>query len=152
MAQPYYAKKTELLIGPKKGQTVYCLRAHYYGVISTKQVADQIAEESSLTSADVMGVINRLVYFCQGHMALGYKIKLDGLGVFYNQLLTKNTVKTADEVNARLIRSIRPAFKPEYTIVNGTFRYALMPERTEVVKVDYKGEALPEGTTEDVQP
>ena len=152
MAQPYYAKKNELRIGPKKGQTVYSLRALYYGVISTKQVADQIAEESSLTSADVMGVINRLVYFCQGHMALGYKIKLDGLGVFYNQLLTKNTVKTADEVNARLIRSIRPAFKPEYTIVNGAFRYALMPERTEVVKVNYKGEALPEGTTEDVQP
>ena len=152
MAQPYYAQKTELKIGSRKGETVFSLRAHYYGVISTKQVADQIAEESSLTSADVMGVINRLVYFCQGHMALGYKIKLDGLGVFYNQLLTKNTVKTADEVNARLIRSIRPAFKPEYTIVNGAFRYALMPERTEVVKVNYKGEALPEGTTEDVQP
>ena len=152
MAQPYYAQKTELKIGSRKGETVFSLRAHYYGVISTKQVAAQIAEESSLTAADVMGVINRLVYFCQGHMALGYKIKLDGLGVFYNQLLTKNTVKTADEVNARLIRSIRPAFKPEYTIVNGAFRYALMPERTEVVKVNYKGEALPDGTTEDVQP
>lgn len=152
MAQPYYAKKTELLIGPKKGQTVYCLRAHYYGVISTKQVADQIAEESSLTSADVMGVINRLVYFCQGHMALGYKIKLDGLGVFYNQLLTKNTVKTADEVNARLIRTIRPAFKPEHTVVNGARRYVLLPERTEVVKVNYKGEALEGGNTEPVEP
>jgi putative DNA-binding protein len=152
MAQPYYAQKTELKIGSRKGETVFSLRAHYYGVISTKQVAAQIAEESSLTAADVMGVINRLVYFCQGHMALGYKIKLDGLGVFYNQLLTKNTVKTADEVNARLIRTIRPAFKPEHTVVNGARRYVLLPERTEVVKVNYKGEALEGGNTEPVEP
>ena len=152
MAQPYYAKKTEVQIGTKKGQTVYSLRAHYYGVISTKQVADQIAEESSLTSADVQGVINRLVYFCQGHMALGYKIRLDGLGVFYNQLLTRGTVEKPEDVTARLIRTIRPAFKPEYTIVNGTFRYALMPERTEVVKVNYKGEPVGSGAGEDVTP
>lgn len=152
MAQPYYAQKTELKIGSRKGEIVYSLRAHYYGVISTKQVAAQIAEESSLTAADVMGVINRLVYFCQGHMALGYKIKLDGLGVFYNQLLTKNTVKTAEEVNARLIRTIRPAFKPEHTVVNGARRYVLLPERTEVVKVNYKGEALEGGNTEPVNP
>lgn len=78
MAQPFYARKIDLNIGPRKGETVYSAQAYYYGTITTKQVATQIAQESALTPADVIGVIERLAYFCQTHMALGYKIKLDG--------------------------------------------------------------------------
>lgn len=139
MAQPYYARKTDLKIGPRKGETVYSAQAYYYGMITTKQVATQIAQESALTPADVIGVIERLSYFCQTHMALGYKVKLDGMGIFYNEFVTTNTVKTANEVTGKLVKSIRPAFNPEYTIVNGTFRYALLPEKTELVKIDFKG-------------
>ena len=91
MAQPFYARKIDLNIGPRKGETVYSAQAYYYGTITTKQVATQIAQESALTPADVIGVIERLAYFCQTHMALGYKIKLDGLGIFYNELLTEHT-------------------------------------------------------------
>ena len=109
MAQPFYARKIDLNIGPRKGETVYSAQAYYYGTITTKQVATQIAQESALTPADVIGVIERLAYFCQTHMALGYKIKLDGLGIFYN------------------------------TILNGTFRYALLPEKTNLVRIDFKG-------------
>ena len=78
MAQPFYARKIDLNIGPRKGETVYSAQAYYYGTITTKQVATQIAQESALTPADVIGVIERLAYFCQTHMALGYKIKLIG--------------------------------------------------------------------------
>mgnify|MGYP000668836230 CR=1 FL=1 len=131
MAQPFYARKIDLNIGPRKGETVYSAQAYYYGTITTKQVATQIAQESALTPADVIGVIERLAYFCQTHMALGYKIKLDGLGIFYNELLK--------EVTAKLVKSIRPAFNAEYTILNGTFRYALLPEKTNLVRIDFKG-------------
>ena len=113
--------------------------AYYYGTITTKQVATQIAQESALTPADVIGVIERLAYFCQTHMALGYKIKLDGLGIFYNELLTEKSVSTPKEVTAKLVKSIRPAFNAEYTILNGTFRYALLPEKTNLVRIDFKG-------------
>lgn len=99
----------------------------------------QIAQESALTPADVIGVIERLAYFCQTHMALGYKIKLDGLGIFYNELLTEKSVSTPKEVTAKLVKSIRPAFNAEYTILNGTFRYALLPEKTNLVRIDFKG-------------
>lgn len=139
MAQPFYARKTELKIGPRKGETVYSVQPYYYGTITTKQVAAQIAQESALTQADVMGAIERLAYFCQTHMALGYKIKLDGLGTFYNAFITTGSVNTPDEVTTKLIKSIRPAFNAEYTIINKTFRYALMPEKTEVTRVDFKG-------------
>lgn len=137
MAQPYYTQKTELRIGDRKGETVYGPRAYYYGTITTKQVATQIAQESALTQADVIGVIERVSYFCQTHMALGYKVKLDGIGTFYNQLLTTGTVSKPEEVSAKLIRGVRPAFSPEYTLLNGSFRYALLPEKTELVKVEF---------------
>ena len=105
MAQPFYARKIDLNIGPRKGETVYSAQA----------------------------------YFCQTHMALGYKIKLDGLGIFYNELLTEKSVSTPKEVTAKLVKSIRPAFNAEYTILNGTFRYALLPEKTNLVRIDFKG-------------
>lgn len=55
MAQPFYARKIDLNIGPRKGETVYSAQAYYYGTITTKQVATQIAQESALTPADVIG-------------------------------------------------------------------------------------------------
>lgn len=138
MAQPFYPRKVELHIGPRKGETVYCLQPYYYGTLTTKQVASQIAQESALTPADVLAVIERLAYYCQSHMALGYKIKLDGLGTFFNDLSTTGSVNTEEEVTAKLIKSVRPAFNAEYTIVNKAFRYALLPDKTEFVKISFK--------------
>lgn len=139
MGQPFYARKTILKVGPRKGETVYSAQVCYYGVISTKHLASQIAQESSLTQADVIGVLERLAYFCQTHMSLGYKIKLDGIGVLCNELITLKSVDSSKLVTAKLVKSIRPAFHPEYTIVNGNFRYALLPEKTELEKVSIKG-------------
>ena len=62
MAQPFYARKIDLNIGPRKGETVYSAQAYYYGTITTKQVATQIAQESALTPADVIGVIEHLAW------------------------------------------------------------------------------------------
>lgn len=53
MAQPFYRKKVDLKIGPRKDETVYCVQAYYYGTITTKLVATQIAQESALTQAGV---------------------------------------------------------------------------------------------------
>ena len=144
MAQPFYARKIVLNVGPRKGETVYCAQAYYYGVIGTQDVAEQIAEESSLTAADVKAVIDRLAYFCRRNMALGYKIEVEGLGVFLNELLTDGSVDTPEEVDVRLVRKVRPAFKPAYTMVNGSTRYSLLPEKTELVRIDYKGGTSPE--------
>ncbi len=145
MAQPYYVRKTELKFGSRKGETVYSVQPCYYGTITTRQAATQIAQESALTQADVIGVIERLAYFCQTHMALGYKISIEGLGTFCNKFITTGTVGSPEEVTAKLIRSIRPAFSPEYTIINNTFRYALMPEKTEVTRVSFKGVPAADG-------
>ena len=122
MAQPFYARKTTLKIGPRMGQTVYSAQATYNGTITSKQIAQQISQESALTQADVLAVMERISHYCQAHMALGYKIHLEGLGVLYNKLETSGSVSTPKEVTAKLIKSIRPGFSPEYTIINGSFR------------------------------
>ena len=137
MAQPFYARKIVLNVGPRKGETVYSLQPYYNGVISTESMAKQIAEESSLTAADVLGVLERAAYFCKSHMDLGYKVCFNGMGVFYNKLTTKGTVSSESEVTSKLVTSIKPFFKPEYTVVNGVFRYAMLPERVELKK--FKG-------------
>lgn len=139
MGQAYYVRKINLKIGPRKGETVYTVQPYYYGTITTKQVANQIAQESALTPADVLGVLERLAYFCQTHMSLGYKVKLDGLGVLYNDLITTGSVTTEEEATAKLVKSVRPAFNPEYTIVNGNFRYALLPEKNSLTRVSFNG-------------
>lgn len=138
MAQPFSVKKTELRIGPRKGETVYYAQAYYFGTISTQEVATQISQESALTQADVIGVIERLGYFCKTHAALGYRIKIDGMGMFYNELLTTGSVTKEEDVTARLIKCVRPAFSPEYNVVNKSFRYVLLPEKVELVKIDFK--------------
>lgn len=149
MAQPYGVRKIDLKVGPRKGETVYAVQPRYYGTISTQEMAAQISQESALTQADVMGVIERAVHYCQTHMALGYKINFSGMGLFYNELITSKTVPSAKMVNARLIKCVRPAFSPEYTIVNRTFRYTLLPEKVALVKVDYQNGVLVEDTTEE---
>lgn len=42
-------------------------------------------------------------------------------------------------MTAKLVKAIRPAFKPEHTLVNGTYRYSLLPEQNELVKVNFNG-------------
>ena len=136
MAQYFSARKIDLKVGPRKGETVYTVQPYCFGTISTKEIAMQISQESALTQADVIGVLERVAYFCQSHLSLGYKIKLDAIGMLYNELISTQTVPSAKMVNARLIKCVRPAFSPEYTILNRTFRYALLPEKVELVKVD----------------
>lgn len=139
MAQPFYSRKHELKVGPRKGETVYSAQPYYYGVISTKQMAAQIAEESALTQADVIAVVDRLVHYCKTNTRLGYKVQIEGLGTLFNEFVTTGTVSTPEEVTSKLIKTVRPAFKPEYTLVNGTYRYSMLPEKNELVKIDFKG-------------
>lgn len=152
MAQPYYIQQTKINFGQHKDEIVFGPRPYYYGTLTTRQMAAQIAQESALTQADVIGVIERISYYCQTHMALGYKVKLDGMGTFYNRLLNTGTAPKAEEAGAKLIRGVRPAFSPEHTLLNGTFRYTLLPEKTELVKIEFNAGGTPSGGSSGEEP
>lgn len=139
MAQPYYVRKYELTIGEKKGETVYNIMPFFHGTIDTKMMSRMIAEESALTSADVEATINRIIFFCQTHLTLGYKIKLDGMGTLYLDLVRGKSVDSPEKADAKLVKVIRPKFAPEYKFIGGKANYALMPSGIKLQKVNYKG-------------
>ena len=74
---------------------------------TTEQVAKRIAVESTVSPADVGGVLGDF-------MAQGRSVKLDGIGSFYfTAVTTSNGVDKPEDVNATLIRGVRVRFLPE---------------------------------------
>lgn len=49
MSKSYKVAKKTINMGDKKGQTVYSVRPYSYGTLTTEEVANQIAVESTAT-------------------------------------------------------------------------------------------------------
>lgn len=82
---------------------------------STKDIASQIAEKSSLSRGDVYNVLDNLISEMAQRLMNGYQVKLDGLGTFIPVASASgNGVKTPQEVNASQIKSLHIRFTPAY--------------------------------------
>ena len=53
MSKSYKVAKKTINMGEKKGQTLFSVRPYSYGTLTTEEVANQIAVESTATPADV---------------------------------------------------------------------------------------------------
>lgn len=152
MSKSYKVAKKTMNMGPKEGQTVYTVRPHSYGILTTEEVAKQISTESTATPADVKAVLDRYAYYVKENLKKGYDIELLGFGKLYLRFLTGKAVDSKEKANAKLVKSIIPAFRPSYTkLINGTRLYNLMPESIELVKYgedDEKGEGASGGSTD----
>ena len=69
MSKSYKVSKKTMNMGPKEGKTVYSVRPFSYGTLTTKDIANQIAMESTATPADVMAVLDR----CEGEPEEGLR-------------------------------------------------------------------------------
>ncbi|MDO4163208.1 MAG: HU family DNA-binding protein [Bacteroides sp.] len=88
--------------------------------ITTDKVIERLAQISTVSKSDVQAVLGDLASVLADYMALGYTVKLDGLGTFYYTAVTeKQGVATAAEVNANQITGVRIRFIPESTRTNG---------------------------------
>ena len=135
MSKSYKVSKKTMNMGPKKGKTVYSVRPYSYGTLTTKDIANQIAMESTATPADVMAVLDRYTYYVKENLKKGYDIELFGFGKLYLRFLTSKAVETEKEANAKLVKSILPAFRPSYYLLkNGSRVYNLIPDSIELVK------------------
>lgn len=82
--------------------------------VTTDEVADRLAQISTVSRADTYGVLKDLAGVMADFMANGRTVKLDGLGTFfYTADTTKMGVDTADEVTAKQIKGARVRFIPE---------------------------------------
>lgn len=146
MPQAFIARKY-FVPGEPPREEVYKPAPYYYGTLTSDDAATQIAEESSLTKGDVLNVLDRYRHYVATNLQKGYRVELLGFGTIANRFITEKGVSTAEEVKASMVKAIVPYFSPEFTIVNGSRRYALLNEKTSLLKVSLVNGKLPEETT-----
>lgn len=82
--------------------------------ITTKQVAERLARESTVSLADVYAVLMALGGVLGDYMSQGRSVKLDGIGTFYfTATANKNGVAKEEDVSAKQINGVRVRFIPE---------------------------------------
>ena len=128
-------------------KTVFSVQPVSYGVLTSEDVAAQIAAESSATPGDVKNVLDRYAYYVKENLKKGYSIQLLGMGNLDIRFITSGTVKTEEEATARLIQSLVPTFRPSFKFVNGRRIYDLLTDKITLVK--YTGSQASDSTTPD---
>ena len=79
--------------------------------VMTKEVADRLAQISTVSRSDVYAVLMDLAGVLADYMAQGRSVKIDGLGTFYYTLTAAGQgVETADKVSASQITGVRVRF------------------------------------------
>ena len=147
MSKAYRVSKRTVMFDKQNPKTVYSVSPVNYGTLSTEDVANQIAAESSATPGDVKNVLDRYAHYVKENLKKGYQIQLLGFGYLSIRFITTGTAKTEKEATAKLIQSLVPSFIPSFKVVNGKRIYDLMPDKITLVK--YNGSIPADSTIED---
>ncbi len=84
--------------------------------VNTQELAEAIAEKSSLTAGDVQNVVRNLMSVMREHLLNSRTVRLEGLGTFTMKARTQGKgVESADKVNPNQVTLLRCQFTPEYT-------------------------------------
>ena len=134
MSKAYKVTKRTVMFDKKNPKTVYSVSPVNYGTLTTDDVANQIAAESSATPGDVKNVLDRFAYYVKENIKKGYQIQLLGFGYLSIRFITTGTAKTEKEATAKLIQSLVPSFSPSFKVINGKRIYDLMPDKITLVK------------------
>lgn len=82
--------------------------------VTTDEVADRLAQISTVSRADTYAVLKELGGVLGDFMANGRTVKLDGLGTFYyTSAANGNGVDSPDKVKSTQITGVRVRFIPE---------------------------------------
>ncbi len=91
----------------------------YISEVGINQLASEISESTTLTPAEVIGVIRSLLMTVPRYMLMGYKVRLESFGIFKLGLKTaascKGYEKTMD-VTANDIAGVKVMFTPDVMI------------------------------------
>ena len=149
MSKAYKVTKRTVMFDKSNPKTVYSVSPVNYGTLTTDDVANQIAAESSATPGDVKNVLDRFAYYVKENIKKGYQIQLLGFGYLSIRFITTGTAKTEKEATAKLIQSLVPSFSPSFKVINGKRIYDLMPDKITLVK--YTG-TIPADSIVDTNP
>lgn len=83
------------------------------GTVATQQLAEVIAEKSSLTAGDVQNVVRNLMSVMREYLLNSRSVRLDGLGTFTMKACTRGKgVESADKVSPNQITALKCRFTP----------------------------------------
>lgn len=105
----------------------------------TDDLADRLADISTVSRADVYAVLKNLPGVMADMMNAGRSVRMEGLGTFrYTINSEKNGVDTAADVSADQIRGVRVRYTPETRrpTKTGDVTRALVPETLRWVRFD----------------
>ena len=134
MSKAYKVPKRTVMFDKDNPKTVYSVSPVNYGTLTTDDVANQIAAESSATPGAVKNVLDRYAYYVKENLKKGYQIQLLGFGNLSIRFITTGTAKTEKDATAKLIQSLVPSFTPSFKVVNGKRIYDVMPDKITIVR------------------
>ena len=82
------------------------------GTVDLKELCENIAEESALSSADVRGVFDRLTRQLRTHLQNGRTVVIDGFGSFRPTVGSKGVANEEDFDAATMMRTPKIVFTP----------------------------------------
>lgn len=110
----------------------YYPAAAYISEIDINKLAEDISSRTALTDTEIIGVIRSLLEAVPKYMMLGYKVRLDGFGIFKISLITDcKGHEKATEVTVDDIEGIKVMYTPDAQL-----RAKL--KKPEYVKIDAK--------------
>lgn len=110
MAINYTKVKRTINVGNNPGEK-FIARIVKEQAVDLDQIAEEIAGASTMSKADVLGVLQQLQVQMKYHLLRGAAVKLELLGSFTPSLRAK-AVASPDEVNVQAIKGVHINFKP----------------------------------------
>ncbi|MDR1202069.1 MAG: HU family DNA-binding protein [Tannerellaceae bacterium] len=112
------AARYDLYQNPPSAKRKQCLHARVVtsGTIDTDSLAKEIQGQSTLSTADVKGVLTALGEVAARHFKDGERIHLEGFG-YFQITLSCPAIKTSSEIRAESIRFKSVTFRPESALL-----------------------------------
>ena len=139
MALTFKKVKRKVLNGPEEGQEKYYAMAKTSGVSDFDKMCHLISSRSTVSSADVKGVLDSLNWAMDLELKSGLVVQLGELGNFRLSLSSEGTA-TEEELSADKIKSARIIFTPGAALRETRKRVTFTP-----VQVEKKAEEGEEG-------
>ena len=148
MSKAYKVTKHTVMFDKDHPKTVYSVQPVSYGLLTTEDVANQIAAESSATPGDVKNVLDRYAYYVKENLKKGYDVELLGFGKLTIRFIISHSVDDMKLATGKIVDCLMPSFRPSYTMHNGTRIYSLLPEKVTLVKYGEDGSSENGGSSE----
>ena len=111
-------KKVDKSKGIAKERYYATTRALQKKPVNSVQIANQLAERSSLQNGDVLSALTQLSDIIAAHLKEGRTVSIDGLGNFYPSI-TSEAVDKPEECTANKVWVSRICFKAAPAFLNG---------------------------------